>query len=99
MKVKTNAVRFSADQKLVAFIEKKLGKLETIYDRITHADVSLKLENSGKVKDKIVEVKVHIPGNTIVAKETSKTFEEAVDKSVDVLKRQLIKQKEKMRRA
>jgi len=44
------------------FIEKKLGKLTQLFDRIIDADVILKLENSGQIKDKVAEVKITLPG-------------------------------------
>ena len=97
MKVHTQAVHFSADSKLLHFIEKKLKKLEQIFDRIIEASVTLKLENTGKIKDKIVEIKLAIPGNTLFVKETSKTFEASVDDALNALKRQLIKYKDRLR--
>ena len=97
MKVYTETNHFSADQKLLDVIEQKLGKLDTFFDRIIEARVNLKLENSGQVKDKIVEVRLSVPGDVLVAKDTERTFEAAIDKAADVLKRQLIKYKEKMR--
>ena len=97
MKVYTETNHFSADQKLIDVIEQKLGKLDTFFDRIIEARVNLKLENSGQVKDKIVEVRLSVPGDVLVAKDTERTFEAAIDKAADVLKRQLIKYKEKMR--
>ena len=97
MKVYTEANHFSADQKLINVIERKLGKLDTFFDRIIEARVNLKLENSGQVKDKIVEVRLSVPGDVLVVKDTERTFEAAIDKATDVLKRQLIKYKEKMR--
>ena len=96
MKVHTQSVHFSADKKLLAFIEKKLSKLEQFFDRILRADVLLKLENSGQVKDKIVEVKLMLPGSILYVKETSKTFEASIDYASMALKRQLMKYKEKM---
>jgi len=95
MNIHTQSVHFDADEKLLDFIDKKVGKLETFYDRIIRADVFLKLENTGQVQDKIAEVKLHVPGTILVAKETSKTFEASIDGSVNALRRQLIKQKEK----
>jgi len=97
MKVQTEAVQFKADQKLIDYIEKKLGKMEQFFDRIIEARVVLKLENSGQVKDKVAEVSLSVPGDTIFAKETNKTFEASIDKVVDSLKRQLIKYKEKVK--
>ena len=79
------------------FVERKLGKLDTFFDRIIEARVNLKLENSGQVKDKIVEVRISVPGDVLIAKQTDRTFEAAIDKIADVLKRQLVKYKELMR--
>lgn len=95
MKVYTESVQFKADQKLLDFIEKKLNKMDHYFDRIIDARVTLKLENAGQVKDKIAEVRLKVPGDVLVVKESQKTFEASIDGAVDVLKRQLIKFKEK----
>ncbi len=95
MKVYTESVQFKADQKLLDFIEKKLNKIDHYFDRIIDARVTLKLENTGQVRDKIAEVRLKVPGDLLVAKESQKTFEAAIDAVVDGLKRQLIKFKEK----
>ncbi len=94
MKVNTEAVGFKADQKLLDFIQKKTEKLDRFYEQIIHADVILKLENSGKIKDKVAEIKLSVPGETFFAKNTEKRFESAVDESVEALRRQLIKFKQ-----
>lgn len=99
MMIQTQSVHFTADQKLLDFIEQKLKKLETFFDRIVSADVTLKLENTGQIKDKIAEIKLQIPGAILVAKETDKKFEAAVDAATDAMRRQLIRRKEKMRGA
>ena len=95
MEIIMQSVHFDADVKLQEFIEKKLSKLETFFDHIVSADVILKLENSGQVKDKIAEIKLNVPGSTLLAKETSKTFEESIDLCADALRRQLQKYKER----
>lgn len=93
MKIHTQAVHFSADQKLLDFIEKKMSKLDQFFDRIVDARVVLKLENSGQVKDKIVEVSLNIPGTVLHVKEINKTFEASIDSAIDSLKKQLVKYK------
>lgn len=95
MMIQTQSVHFDADSKLLAFIEKKVNKLEVFFDRIISADVILRLENTGQVQDKIVELKLNIPGTTLVAKETSKTFEAAVDAAAEAARRQLLRYKRK----
>ena len=97
MKVHTQSVHFSADAKLISFIEKKLNKLDQFFDRIVSANVTLKLENSGQVKDKVAEIRINIPGTILYAKETSKTFEASIDSSISSLKRQVLKYKEQLR--
>jgi len=97
MKAIFRATNFKADQKLLDFIQKKLDKLDNFFDKVIEAEVFLKLNNSGE-KNKTVEIKVGIPGNDIVVSRDAETFEKAMDLSYDVLKRQLRKRKEKLKR-
>ena len=92
MKVHVHPVDFTVDQKLVDFIQKKL---DNFYDRIIEADVHLKLDNTTAKENKIVEVKVHIPGESLVVKKQFKTFEEGIDSAITPLERMLLKHKEK----
>lgn len=96
MEITVQSVHFDADVKLQEFIDKKLRKLETFFDHIVSVDVILKLENSGQVKDKIAEIKLNIPGATLLAKESCKTFEESIDQCADAMRKQLQKHKDKM---
>lgn len=97
MKINIQSLHFSADKKLVDLIDKRLSKLEQYFDRIIEANVSLKLENSGQIKDKIVEVRLSIPGTVLYAKEKSKSFEAGLDTTTNALKRQLIRYKDQAR--
>ncbi|MBK9013233.1 MAG: ribosome-associated translation inhibitor RaiA [Saprospiraceae bacterium] len=97
MKIHTESVQFKADQKLHEFIEKKMEKLTSHFDRIINVEVKLRLENSGQVKDKVAEIQLHVPGQNFFAKETTKTFEQSVDSAIDNLRRQLSKYKEKLK--
>jgi putative sigma-54 modulation protein len=95
MKVQIQSIHFDADKKLIDYIEKKVSKLTTFYDRIVSSEVFLKLDNS-TIENKIVEIKIGIPGNDVMAKNKSISFEAATDMAVDALKVQLKKHKEKM---
>lgn len=97
MKVNTQSVNFTADQKLVNFIQKRMDKLDNFYDRVVFSDVYLKVENTSEKENKIVEVKVHVPGDEFIVKKQCKTFEEAVDNAASSLERVLLKRKEKLR--
>jgi putative sigma-54 modulation protein len=96
MKISVKSIHFSADAKLIAYIEQKLSRLSTLFENITHAEVHLKLgDNSSKIKEKITEVHLHIPGGWIVDKKTGRTFEASINNSTETLKRQIVKHKEK----
>jgi putative sigma-54 modulation protein len=96
MQIITQSVHFTADQKLLDYIEEKLNKLEKYYDRIVDAKVLLKLENNGQVRDKIVDLRIRVPGNLILASGTNKSFEQAFDEALATCKRQLRKYKERL---
>ena len=95
MKVRFKSVHFSADQKLIVFIEAKLMKLGLFYDRIIDGEVFLRLDKSEDTQNKTVEIKLNAPGKELFAKKKSKSFEEAADAVVAALKRQISKHKSK----
>lgn len=98
MKTKIQTVHFRADQKLLSYLEKKTSKLEKYFDHIVDIEVFMKLDNGrSKIKDKVVEIRVNIPGNDIFAEENHKTFEESIDFAVDAIQKQLVKIKEKLK--
>ena len=96
MRVQVHAVHFSADQKLIRFVRKKLEKLETFYDRLVHGEVFLRLNNEG-IENKTVEISLKVPGSMLFAKEQARSFEAATDLATDALRNQLKKFKTKLR--
>lgn len=97
MKIRVQSIHFTADSKLLDFIQRKVDKLDQFFDQIISGEVYLKLENTEDEENKITEIKLMIPGNDLFAKEQCKTFEEATDKAIESLRRQLDKHKEKLR--
>jgi putative sigma-54 modulation protein len=96
MKLQVHSIHFDADQKLLDFIQKKVDKLETFYDRILDGEVFLKLDKGGHSRDnKVVEIKLNVPGNAMFSKEHDTSFEASVDAAVESLRRQIKKFKEK----
>ena len=95
MNIKIHSIHFDADKKLLNFIEQKLKKLLLFYDGIIMAEVFLRLENVQDLENKIVEIRLDIPGSDVFAKKQSKTFEEATDNVIEALRRQLLKYKKK----
>ena len=97
MKVNINSVHFKTDKKLDLFINEKLEKLANIYNGVIGSDVILKVSNNGGHENKIAEIRLKIKGYDLFAKKQSKSFEEAIDITVEALRRQLKKHKEKIR--
>ena len=97
MEIRINAVGFSASSQLEDFIQKKISKLDKYHDGIIGSEVTLKLEKDDNLENKVVEVLLNVKGQEVFAKKNAKKFEEAVDELYDVVKRQLVKIKEKER--
>lgn len=79
---------------LEEYIEKKLSKLDTYYDKILECKVYLKVENKADKENKTSEIILAVPGEDIVVKKTTASFEESLDQCADVAKKLLIKKKE-----
>ncbi len=97
MKITVQSIHFDADRKLLEFIQEKVDKMVLFYDHIIGGEVFLKIEKSDEAKNKLVQIKLHIPGNDIIVSEQCKTFEEATDLCIDTLSRQVKKHKERER--
>jgi len=99
MDIKVHSIRFDADVKLLEFINSKLKKLIQFYVDILGAEVFLRLERSQNLENKVVEIRLNLPGNELFAKKQSKSFEESTDLCVEALRRQIHKHKTKLKRA
>jgi putative sigma-54 modulation protein len=96
MDVKIQTVHFSGDEKLMELVRRKVDKLNTYHDRITKVDVFLKLDNIvHTLKDKVVELRVHVPKHDFFVKASSKSFEESFDNAFESIVNQLKRQKQK----
>jgi putative sigma-54 modulation protein len=96
MNVNIQTVHFDADGKLVDYVTKKMIKLNTFHDRIIKVDVFLKPDNVvHNIKDKIAEIRVHVPRHHFFVKSSTKSFEESFDNAFESLVNQVKKRKEK----
>jgi putative sigma-54 modulation protein len=96
MNVSIQTVRFDADGKLIEQIQKKIQKLSTFSDKIIDVNVFLKLDNlAHTIKDKVVEIRVHIPRYDFFVKTSSKSFESSFEEAFDSLVNQIKRKKEK----
>ncbi|MGB4205753.1 MAG: HPF/RaiA family ribosome-associated protein [Bacteroidales bacterium] len=97
MKVKISSIHFKTDQKLDDFIQDKVGKLNGLFEGIISSEVTLRLDNHDKQENKIAEIRLSVPGNDLFAKKQCKTFEEAIDNSVEALRPQIKRYKAKLK--
>jgi putative sigma-54 modulation protein len=96
MNVNIQAVHFTADKKLIDYVKEKLQKLNNFSDRIIQVKVFLKLDNVvHTIKDKIAEIRVHVPGQNFFVKSTSKSFEGSFDDAFVSMVSQIKKNKER----
>lgn len=98
MELKIQSIHFDATEKLQAFIEKKIAKLEKTYEDIQKAEVQLKVVKPATALNKETSITVTVPGQKLFVQKTCDTFEEGIDEAVDSMKVQLTKYKEKIRR-
>jgi putative sigma-54 modulation protein len=96
MNVNIQTVRFDADTRLTEYINRKLEKLNTFHDRIIKVSVFLKLDNVvHNIKDKIAEIRVHVPRHDFFVKSTSKSFEQSFDDAFESIVTQIKRKKQK----
>ncbi len=98
MNIKVNTVHFTADQKLIDFVSKKVSKMDTFFEGILGAEVSLKVEKPETANNKVSEIMISLPAaENLFARKQADSFEEATDLAVEAIRRQLKRHKEKLR--
>jgi ribosomal subunit interface protein len=98
MNIQLTTVHFTADQKLVDFVNKKVPKLDTYFEGIIGAEVILKVVKPETANNKVAEVKLSIPGTDyLFAEKQADSFEEAIDLAIEAVRKQLTKFKDKLK--
>jgi putative sigma-54 modulation protein len=95
MKIYIRYIDIDSDERLNEFIQKKVDKLETFYDRIVEGEIFLKRSNNNTEENAVAELRINVPGNSLFAKEQGKSFEAAIDGCVEAVRKQLKKVKGK----
>ena len=95
MNVTINSVKFKADPKLEKFVSDKVAKLERLVDNATKCEVFLKVDKPESDNNKIAEISLTLPGQTLFNSKQANSFEEAVSDCVDTMKVQIDKYKER----
>ena len=91
--INVKSLKFDADEKLLDFIDKKVGKVEKFFDNMGDIDVTLSL--LPEAENKSVKLQTHMPGEEIIIERNARTFEEAVTDAADALKEKIVRVKEK----
>lgn len=97
MNINFQSVNYTADVKLIEFAEKRIQKISQFYVNIVDVYVYTKVENTSDRINKLVELKIGIPGDYVVVKKKAKSFEEAINSAADSAERVLKRRKEKQR--
>lgn len=96
MQTQITVRHFDATPQLRDYASQKLGKLERYYDGITDAHVILS-DDSSPANGKSVEINLNVFRQTLTARDSADTHEEAVDHCVERLRRQLMRYKAKLK--
>jgi len=97
MEIKIKSLKFDADQKLIAYVEKKVSRLERFHDGASEVEVVLTLLQEPDNKN--VKLHIHVPGEEMIIERNSRSFEEAITECVDAMKEKLTRAKEKRNEA
>ena len=97
MEIKIKSIHFDATEKMQAFINKKVEKMQKNNEDIKNVEVQLKVVKPATAMNKETSLSVSVPGTTLFVEKTCDTFEEGVDLCLDAMKVQLTKYKEKLR--
>ena len=97
MNTVVNAVKFKADPKLEKYVSEKVAKLERLVDNATKCEVVLKVDKPESENNKIAEISLTLPGQTLFNSKQADSFEEAVAECVDTMRVQIDKYKERYR--
>jgi putative sigma-54 modulation protein len=96
MEIQVQAIRFEADKELIQFVQQRVSKLTQFFENIIDLEVYLKIDKAESHNNKVVEIKLNVPGKDLFAKKQCKSFEHATDDAIEALRRQLKKHKGKI---
>ena len=95
MQLRVQSIHFTADGKLLEFIQEKVDRLVHYDGRILGGEVCLKLDKSKDAQNKVVQIRIQIPGTNLFTRYQCRTFEEATDLCIGTLTQQIKKRKDK----
>jgi putative sigma-54 modulation protein len=91
--INVKSLKFNADEKLLEYIDKKVGKVDKFFDNLGDIDVTLSILPDAE--NKSVKLQTRFPGEDLIVERQARTFEEAVTDAADALKERIVRAKEK----
>lgn len=97
MTITVNPVNFNISKDLVERVEEIFGGVDKYNDQLVGLDIYLKSLSETDTGEKMVEVKIFLPGKNLFVAEKANDFISAAQEAVDVVKRVVRKEKEKIK--
>ena len=95
MKIDIQSPGIAPNQELENFVQEEVKRFFHLYKEIVSSEVCLSLDSSSTKENKNCRIRLHIPGNDLLATAKCRTFEEAITQSTEALKKQIVKRKTK----
>ena len=96
IQLKIQTSNLDEDGKISNYIIEQIEALGKKYSRINKCEANLKLMKNDKKMNCLVEVKLFVPGQSLIAIDNQQTFKLASKMVFDDLKKQLVRFKEKI---
>ncbi len=96
MQLQFTARHFDATPELRAYVEERIQKLSRIYDGISEVNVVLTRDDNG-APERGAEMSLRVYRQTLTARDSASTHEQAIDTCTAKLRRQLMRYKAKLR--
>lgn len=97
MKIRFQAVNFTAAPPLIEFATKRAKKIELFHSQLIGVEITTKLSNSTDSENKLAELRCLIPGDDVIIKKKGKSFEEAIASASNAAQRTLKRRKNRER--
>ena len=97
MKYVFQSINFNSEDKLIDLVKKRTKKLQLFFNKIHSVQVYAKLKNNTTSLNKEVELMIGLPGEKLIVRKTSYSFESSLKLVLSKLFRMLKKRKNKLK--
>jgi ribosomal subunit interface protein len=95
MRTTVTSRHFRASDKLKGYAQTEVSRLDKYFDSILECEVILSYDVH---QNKTAEVAIHVPGDRLLAEETSDDFHKSMDLAVQKLEKQVQRYKERLKK-